>query len=315
MGLILTLARCTTKLHCAPHTVFCGKTEAKAEVYYVAGRRRLCPGLIRAIHGVMKKHLGDIIWGRHERYGHAFDYVMIVIILASVSLMAVETLPDFPDGWRAISDNVNWTVIAIFTVEYALRYWTSEKKLGYVFSFWGLIDLAAILPFLLSLTIGLPSAETLLSLRILRVAKLLRFVANMDILQRAFELVWREMLVCIFLAIVMMFCTAFGIYTFEHAAQPEAFPSIPHSFWFAVTTLTTVGYGDIYPITVAGKFFTFIILMIGLGIVALPAGLISSAMTQARREVTECKEAQKKMRLDLRLANKEALEIAEDSHG
>ena len=169
----------------------------------------------------------------------------------------------------------------------------------------------AILPFWLSLTIGLPSGETLLSLRILRVAKLLRFVANVEILQRAFELIWREMLVCIFLAIVMMFCTAFGIYTFEHEAQPEAFPSIPHSFWFAVTTLTTVGYGDIYPITIAGKFFTFVILMIGLGIIALPAGLISSAMTQARREIKERKEARK----DLHLASKEAVEMAENPGG
>lgn len=259
-----------------------------------------------------KKHIGDIIWGRHERWGHAFDYVMIVVIIISVSLMAVETLPDFPEKFETPSDILNWMVIVIFTIEYGLRYWTSDKKLKYVFSFWGLIDLAAILPFWSSLLIGLPAGETLMSLRILRVAKLLRFVANMDLLQRAFELMWRDLLVVLSLAIIMMFVTAFGIYVFEHEVQPEAFKSIPHSFWFAITTLTTVGYGDIFPITVGGKVFTFFILMIGLGVVALPAGLVSAALTQAREEVSLAKIAKKQAALDAKLAGKEAAEIANE---
>lgn len=259
-----------------------------------------------------KKQVGDIIWGRHESWGHAFDYVMIFVILISVSLMAIETLPNFPKKFETPSDILNWVVIVIFTVEYGLRYWTSEKKLKYVFSFWGLIDLAAILPFWSSLFIGLPAGETLMSLRILRVAKLLRFVANMDLLQRAFELMWRDLLVVLFLALIMMFCTAFGIYVFEHEAQPDAFKSIPHSFWFAITTLTTVGYGDIYPITVGGKAFTFFILMIGLGVVALPAGLVSAALTQAREELAIAKTVKRQAMLDAKQAGKEAAEIANE---
>lgn len=262
-----------------------------------------------------KKHIGEVVWGRHERFGHAFDYVMIAIILVSVSLMAIETLPDFPNDYRPLLSIFNWTVIVIFTIEYALRYWTSPKKLKYVTSFWGLIDIAAILPFWTSLFFGLPAGETLLSLRILRVAKLLRFVANMDVLQRAFELMWRDLLVVLFLAVVMMFCTAFGIYVFEHEAQPDAFKSIPHSFWFAVTTLTTVGYGDIYPITAGGKFFTFFILMIGLGVVALPAGLVSSALTQAREELAEIKRLAKQKREDAMRASKEVAEITDELDG
>ncbi|MFK7903435.1 MAG: ion transporter [Nitratireductor sp.] len=241
-----------------------------------------------------KKNIGEIIWGQHVRWGHAFDYVMIGIILFSVALMAIETLPNFPEQYRLLSQVVNWFVIIIFTIEYGLRYWTCPKKINYVFSFWGLIDLAAILPFWLSLVIGLPSAETLLSLRILRVAKLLRFIANMEVLQRGFELMWRELLVVLSLAIIMMFCTAFGIHAFENAVQPDVFSSIPHSFWFAVTSLTTVGYGDMYPITAGGKFFTFIVLMIGLGVVAMPAGIVSAALTQAREELNEQKAAKKK---------------------
>jgi len=263
----------------------------------------------------MKKRIGDIIWGRDARYGHGFDYVMIAIIFFSVTLMALDTLPDFPDEWDTTVQVVNWFVIVIFTIEYGLRYWTSEKKLVYVFSFWGLIDLAAILPFWTSLLIGLPAAETLLSLRILRVAKLLRFVANMEIMQRVFDLIWREMLIFLFLSAIILLCTAFGIYTFEHDAQPEAFPSIPHSLWFAVTTLTTVGYGDIYPITAGGKFFTFIILMIGLGIIALPVGLISSAFTQARQEEKQRHAAIAKAKADALHSAREAKELSSDPDG
>lgn len=151
-----------------------------------------------------------------------------------------------------------------------------------------------------------------MSLRILRVAKLLRFVANMDLLQRAFELMWRDLLVVLFLAVIMMFCTAFGIYVFEHEAQPEAFKSIPHSFWFAITTLTTVGYGDIYPITTGGKAFTFLILMIGLGVVALPAGLVSAALTQAREELAIAKATKRRAISDAKQAGNEAAEIANE---
>ncbi|MCB1459720.1 MAG: ion transporter [Nitratireductor sp.] len=258
-----------------------------------------------------KERIADIVWGRDEHLGHLFDYVMIVLIVMVISLMAVQTLPDFPVPWMQRLAFFDWVVILVFTAEYVLRLWTSSRKLGYVVSFWGLVDFLAIAPFWIGLILGLPGAEVLWTLRALRIAKLLRFVANMGMLQRAFDLVWRELLVVLLLAVLMMFCTAVGIYFFEHDTQPQAFPSIPHSFWFAVTTLTTVGYGDAYPITTGGKVFTFVILMIGLGIVALPAGLISSAFTQAREEAN----ARKRQQKDRTRLNEEAQAIADDIDG
>ena len=83
---------------------------------------------------------------------------------------------------------------------------------------------------------------------------------------------------------ILLYLAAVGIYYFEHEVQPEAFSSIPHSLWWAVATLTTVGYGDVYPVTAAGKIFTFVILMLGLGIVAVPAGLVASALSQVRKD-------------------------------
>lgn len=264
------------------------------------------------IQSEVKSRIADFVWGRDPRYGHAFDYAMIVLIVISIGLMAIETLPEFPREWSAPLLIFDWMIVVIFTIEYALRYWTAPAKLRYVFSFWGLIDLIAIAPFWAGLLFGLPGGEALWTLRILRIAKLLRFVANMETLQRAFELVWRELVVVFMFAVLVMFCTAVGIYIFEHEAQPEAFPSIPHSFWFAVTTLTTVGYGDIFPVTIGGKVFTFVILMIGLGIVALPAGLIASAFTQAREEEKLRQAAQRKEREDARRSIREAAELAED---
>lgn len=260
----------------------------------------------------MKQTIGEFIWGRDPRYGHTFDYLMIVLIVISISLMAIETLPSFEPSWRGTFFAFDWVIVSIFTVEYALRYWTSPNKLRYVFSFWGLIDFVAIAPFWAALLLGMPGGEALWTLRILRIAKLLRFVANMETLQRAFELVWRELVVVFLIAVLVMFCTAVGIFFFESEAQPEAFPSIPHAFWFAVTTLTTVGYGDMYPVTIGGKIFTFGILMIGLGIVALPAGLIASAFTQAREEERERKVAVAQARKDARRSQREAAEMASD---
>ncbi|MGB7288225.1 MAG: ion transporter [Salaquimonas sp.] len=260
-----------------------------------------------------KDSLGDFVWGRDPRFGHAFDYAMIGLIVLSISVMAIETLPGFPAAWKEPILWFDWVIVIIFTVEYGLRLWTTPNKIRYIFSFWGLIDLLAIAPFWAGLLIGLPGGEALWTLRVLRIAKLLRFIANMETLQRAFELVWRELLVVFMFAVLVMFCTAVGIYIFEHDAQPDAFPSIPHSFWFAVTTLTTVGYGDIFPVTVGGKIFTFGILMIGLGIVALPAGLIASAFTQAREEEKERKAQLRQVREDTRRSIKEAEELSDDT--
>jgi len=100
----------------------------------------------------------------------------------------------------------------------------------------------------------------------------------------ALNIAREELILFGFVALIMLYLSAVGIYYFENPAQPEQFKSVFHSLWWAVTTLTTVGYGDMYPITTGGKLFTFIVLMIGLGIVAVPTGLVASALSQARDE-------------------------------
>jgi voltage-gated potassium channel len=215
---------------------------------------------------------------------------MLVLIVISIVAMAVETMRTLPDWIREGLGLLNLVMMVIFTLEYGLRVWTARQRWRYVFSFWGLVDLVSFLPFWLSVGTG---SQAIRILRMMRLLKLMRYIAAIDRMRRAFELVWRELLVVLMMAVMMMFITAVGIYNFESEAQPQHFGSIPQSLWFAVTTLTTVGYGDSYPVTTGGKFFTFLILMIGLGVVALPAGVVSSGLSQAREEERERKAAEK----------------------
>jgi len=249
----------------------------------------------------MKDWIGSIIWGSHEKVGHLFDYSMIVLILLSVICLTLQSVDGFGAQHYAYMQSLETSIIAIFTIEYVLRIWTSQTKRKYIFSFWGIIDLVAVLPYWL-LVFGLTgsggssgAARTLRILRLLRLLKLVRYVATIDRLKRAFEIIALELLMFLLLALIIIFIAAVGIYNFEHDAQPEVFASIPHSLWFAVVTLTTVGYGDVYPITTGGKMFTSVVVIVGLGIVAIPTGLIASGLGQAREEQNRLRKSKSKM--------------------
>ena len=152
-----------------------------------------------------------------------------------------------------------------------------------MFSFYGLIDLFAILPFYLSLGIDLRTLRILRLFRLFRIIKLARYSKALKRFQMALKIAKEELLIFFAATILLLFITGAGIYMFENPAQPEVFTSIFSSLWWAVATLTTVGYGDIYPITAGGKIFTFLILMIGLGIVAVPSGVLASSLAEARK--------------------------------
>ena len=196
--------------------------------------------------------------------------------------LTIETLPNLTENWRLFLSWVEVAIVAIFTVEYILRNVTAERPLSYALSFWGFIDLIAIAPFYLSLGVDLRAARALRLLRLFRVLKLFRRAG--DRLKAAFVRVREELAVFGAVALILLFLSGVGIYQFEHEAQPEAFASIPHGLWWALATLTTVGYGDVYPITVGGRLFTLLVLIVGLGIIAVPTGLIASALTEIRKQ-------------------------------
>ncbi|MHC5135804.1 MAG: ion transporter, partial [Planctomycetota bacterium] len=173
---------------------------------------------------------------------------------------------------------------SIFSIEYFLRVLVADKKIRFIFSFFGIIDLLAILPFYLRLGIDLRSIRSIRMLRIFRMLKLARYSRAIHRLHRALNIIKQELVLFFATTCILLYLSAAGIYLFENTAQPEAFKSVFHSLWWATITLTTVGYGDIYPVTVGGKIFTFFVLMIGLGIVAVPTGLMASALSKAREE-------------------------------
>ena len=208
--------------------------------------------------------------------------IQILIVLSLVAF-SIQTLPNLSDRTHAFLNAFEVVSIAIFTCEYVVRLYYSKSKAGFIFSFFGLVDLLAILPFFISQSYFDGRSFRIVRLfRLIRILKLVRYSQAMQRFHRAIVIAKEEIILFSTVTVLLMYLSAVGIYFFEHKAQPEAFASVFHSLWWAVATLTTVGYGDVYPITPGGKIFTFFLLLVGLGIVSVPAGLVSSALTKAR---------------------------------
>ncbi|WP_034043428.1 ion transporter [Wocania ichthyoenteri] len=229
----------------------------------------------------MKKHIKSIVEINDNKLSRYFAFFIQALILLSVITFSIETIPNLKPQTRTILQSIEWFSVIVFTLEYLLRIYVADSKPKFVFSFFGIIDLLAILPFYLSFGVDLRSLRALRFLRLFRILKLVRYNRAMNHFTRAIKSAKEEIFLFIFITLILIYFSAVGIYYFENEAQPEHFTSIFDSLWWAIITLTTVGYGDVYPITVGGKVFTFFILMIGLGIVAIPTGIISSALTKS----------------------------------
>lgn len=215
--------------------------------------------------------------------GRYVEPVSLWLIGAYVLFIPLETVSGLPEwSYRALA-MAELVVTLCFAAEYCLRVWVAERKRDYLLSFWGVLDFVAIWPSLLLPFIGL---EELRSLRLLRLARVAKAVHHSRAAQRFLEALREskeEMTIFAGASGLVLYLASVGIYYFEHEAQPEVFESVFHSLWWSVATLTTVGYGDIYPITTGGRIFTGLILFLGIGVVALPAGIIATALSEARR--------------------------------
>lgn len=230
----------------------------------------------------MKEKLRNIVEDNTSRQGKIFDYFIQGLILISLLSFAVETLPNLNLLLRQFLTWVEKISIVVFTLEYVLRIYVAKKPLKYVFSFYGVIDLLAILPFYLRIAIDLRMLRAFRVFRVFRALKLIRYNRALRRYHIASRIIKEELVLFLITASILLFISASGIYFFENKAQPEHFKSIIHSLWWAIVTLTTVGYGDVYPITIGGKVFTFFMLFIGVGIISVPAGLFASSLSKAR---------------------------------
>ena len=228
----------------------------------------------------LKIFIKNIIESNTSKVGRGFSFFIQFLIVLSVITFSIETLPNLDDSTRALLNLIEIFCVVVFTAEYIARIYIAEKKIKFIFSFFGLIDLLAILPFYLSFGLDLRSLRMLRMFRLFRLLKLARYNRAMRHFGKAMFMAKEQIILFMAITLVLIYFSAVGIYYFEHDVQPEHFSSIFESLWWSIITLTTVGYGDVYPITVGGRVFTFFILLIGLGIVAIPTGIISSSMTK-----------------------------------
>ena len=229
----------------------------------------------------MKAYIKKIVEINDNKKSRIFAFFIQALILLSIVTFSIETIPNLKHQTVTVLYAIEVFCVIIFTIEYLLRIYVADSKPRFIFSFFGIIDLLAILPFYLAFGVDLRSLRALRFLRLFRILKLVRYNKAMNHFTSAIKTAKEEILLFIFVTLILIYFSAVGIYYFENQAQPEHFTSIFDSLWWAIITLTTVGYGDVYPITVGGRVFTFFILMIGLGIVAIPTGIISSALTKS----------------------------------
>ena len=234
---------------------------------------------------MLHKKIKKIVEDTETLSGKIFDFIIQIFIVLSLLSFSLETLPNIQGSFKIVLHTFEIFSIVVFTVEYILRIISSNNKILYIFSFYGLLDLAAILPFWVGLKIDLRFIRIFRLFRIIRIFKLFRFNKALKRLLYAFKSIYQELLLFFISILFLIFISSAGIYFFENPVQPDKFSSIFHSAWWSIITLTTVGYGDIYPVTVGGKIFTFFILVIGIGVVAVPTGLVSSALMSYPKDI------------------------------
>lgn len=224
--------------------------------------------------------------------GRVFALIIQGLIVLSLIAFSVETLPRLSPSTRIWLQRFETFTVFVFTVEYLLRALVATPTRSYLLSFFGIVDLLAILPFYIGMGVDLRSIRAFRLLRLFRIFKLARYSAAVRRFHRAIIIAREEVVLFLCATGVLLYLAAVGIYYFESEVQPEQFGSVFHCLWWAVATLTTVGYGDAYPITAGGRVFTFGILLIGLGVISVPAGLVASALSKAREmeEADERKE-------------------------
>ena len=232
---------------------------------------------------------------RSNRLSRVIDTMLITLISLNVISVILETLPSLQNTHQAFFNNFEIFSVLIFSIEYLARVWSAVENTGkgYGHPFWGrlrymltpmaLIDLIVIMPFYLGYFLPV-DLRFMRVLRLLRVFKLTRYSSSMSVLLKVLSDEARSIGAALFVLCMLVIMASSLTYLAEHKAQPEVFGSIPAAMWWAVITMTGVGYGDVTPITAIGKILAAIISIISIGIVALPAGLLASGFSEALRQ-------------------------------
>ncbi len=232
----------------------------------------------------VREKLHEVIFEADTKEGKRFDVILLIAILASVTVVMLESVPAYQDKYGAFFRITEWIFTLFFTVEYALRLYAVHRPEKYATSFFGIIDLMSILPTYLSLifvgTQSLMIVRGLRLLRVFRIFKLANFLVEGQIIVTALKA--SRARISVFVIFVLIIVSIFGsIMYLVEGSQNEQFDTIPRSIYWAIVTLTTVGYGDISPITSFGQFIAAIIMISGYAIIAVPTGIVTAEVMDA----------------------------------
>ena len=237
-------------------------------------------------HKSLRLRVRAMLEHQNTKAGRRFAIFIQALIVLSLVEISLETFPGLPPWAVTVFHLFEWFVMIVFTVEYLLRLWSTAHPVRYALSFHGLVDLAVVAPFWV-LGADVRELRGLVLLRLIRVFKLGRYARSLKHFRLAWQLVKDDVFAFAGVVGLFIYIAALGVWHFEHTAQPEKFATVFDALWWAVVTLTTVGYGDIYPLTVGGRLFTMVIVLLGLGLVAVPSGLLASAFQEIRRRERE----------------------------
>lgn len=234
----------------------------------------------------IKRWFAIVVFGTTTKLGRAFDIGLLWAILISILLIIVESVPWMHAHYGRYFKFAEWAIIILFTIEYIIRIWVIKKKAGYIFSFFGIIDFLSIASFYLSLIF--PGSRPLVMLRAIRLLRIFRiyqlshYLSESAIMGKA--LIKSLQRITVFLSVLVVIVIILGtiMYVVEHGKH--GFDSIPHAIYWAIVTITTVGYGDITPATTLGKIISSIIMMLGYAIIAVPTGIVTAELTRERDE-------------------------------
>lgn len=227
--------------------------------------------------------LHQIIYEADTRSGRLFDMVIIWGILFSILMVMLESIEELDARYHSFFDISEWIITILFTIEYIARIVSIKKPKSYIFSFYGIIDFMSTIPKYLSLFIGggahaLAALRALRLLRIFRILKLVRFVGATNNLARALHASRHKIFV--FISAVLIICIIIGTLMYLIEGDESGFTSIPRSIYWAIVTLTTVGYGDIAPESALGQLLASLVMILGYGIIAIPTGIVSVEMAR-----------------------------------
>jgi voltage-gated potassium channel len=242
------------------------------------------------MNNTLREQLNTIVFGTETKAGKNFDLVLLWIILFSVLVVILESVPELSAKFGVSFTIIEWFLTFVFSLEYIVRLWISPKPLKYVFSWWGIIDLLSILPTYLSLVLVgyhyLIIVRIFRLLRVFRILKLVRFNNEAQVLMNALKSSMYK--ITIFLMAVLAIVTLLGTVMYVVEMNEDGFNSIPEAIYWAIVTVTTVGYGDMIPSTALGKFISSFAMIMGYAIIAVPTGIMTVGIAKATAEEKKC---------------------------